>query len=175
MQRRHFIQASLRYVKSIQEVHERKKFEFVETVKLNDWSCEFLTVAFKPRESLFCSCGVSCQHGWGFTASVSRYSCFMIVWTKEYGSLRLLYRLWHNQRIWTIYAGSSGASSEGRFTACRSCGFRSPADVMIFCHAEFSVEYLIVLKCVEKDFVVYRWETASRHSAPKEKRWWTKS
>ncbi|GAV02294.1 hypothetical protein RvY_12883 [Ramazzottius varieornatus] len=32
LQKRHFIQASLRYVKAIQEVHERKKFEFVETL-----------------------------------------------------------------------------------------------------------------------------------------------
>ncbi|OQV14670.1 Rho GTPase-activating protein 42 [Hypsibius exemplaris] len=39
LQRRHFIQASLRYVKAIQEVHERKKFEFVETLWsfMNSW------------------------------------------------------------------------------------------------------------------------------------------
>lgn len=32
MEQRHFCQASLEYVFRLQEVHERKKFEFVETV-----------------------------------------------------------------------------------------------------------------------------------------------
>ena len=34
MEQRHFCQASLEYVLQLQEVHERKKFEFVETVIL---------------------------------------------------------------------------------------------------------------------------------------------
>jgi hypothetical protein len=33
MEQRHFCQASLEYVFRLQEVHERKKFEFVETVR----------------------------------------------------------------------------------------------------------------------------------------------
>lgn len=32
MEQRHFVQASYEYVLKLQEVHERKKFEFVETV-----------------------------------------------------------------------------------------------------------------------------------------------
>lgn len=41
MEQRHFCQASLEYVYRLQEVHERKKFEFVETVNL------FLFLKFK--------------------------------------------------------------------------------------------------------------------------------
>lgn len=33
MEQRHFVQASLEYVLKLQEVQERKKFEFVETVR----------------------------------------------------------------------------------------------------------------------------------------------
>lgn len=41
MEQRHFCQASLEYVCRLQEVHERKKFEFVETVNqiINQESC----------------------------------------------------------------------------------------------------------------------------------------
>lgn len=34
MEQRHFVQASLEYILKLQEVQERKKFEFVETVSL---------------------------------------------------------------------------------------------------------------------------------------------
>ena len=34
MEQRYFVQASLEYVLKLQEVHERKKFEFVETVRI---------------------------------------------------------------------------------------------------------------------------------------------
>ena len=35
MEGRHFYQASMQYVLLLQEVHERKKFEFVETVSIS--------------------------------------------------------------------------------------------------------------------------------------------
>ena len=42
MEQRHFCQASLEYVFRLQEVHERKKFEFVETVSRRASSLCFL-------------------------------------------------------------------------------------------------------------------------------------
>ena len=41
MEQRHFVQASLEYVLKLQEVHERKKFEFVETVRF-DVICQLM-------------------------------------------------------------------------------------------------------------------------------------
>ena len=53
LQRRHFIQASLRYVKAIQEVHERKKFEFVETVRSSS-SSNILLPLMPKKSDVFC-------------------------------------------------------------------------------------------------------------------------
>lgn len=41
MEQRHFIQASLEYVLKLQEVQERKKFEFVETVSVIQFCFRF--------------------------------------------------------------------------------------------------------------------------------------
>ena len=62
MEQRHFCQASLEYVFRLQEVHERKKFEFVETVICNPFAdidfvfFLFLVVLVLLHAFLFCWC-----------------------------------------------------------------------------------------------------------------------
>lgn len=60
MAERHFSQASLEYVFLLQEVQERKKFEFVETVIV--WTIELSHIARTQVLHIKHMCILNCNH-----------------------------------------------------------------------------------------------------------------